>query len=181
MTPLEDALANKDPKQGTATSAIESSESENAEYVLRPLWQRVSAAFGQFCLGAFICVVLLNSRSRIIQRLYLLPSSAMTPTALSPKLPKGGRESQVLVAQNVYHFRGQGNVFPLSQTRLAPGFDKNELAFEASGVWGKFYLGLQNATVSGQQQPVWQTREALFRLWYGAKGKNEMSKFDWVE
>lgn len=174
----------KEPAEGADTpGSIQASDGDKAtgpEYVLRPLWQRAAAAFAQFGLGAFVCVLLLNSRSRIVRRLYLLPSSAVTQTALSPKLPKSNRGGEVLVAQNVYHFRGQGNVFPFSQTQLARGFDQSEVAFEVPGVRGKYYLGLEDAKINGELQPLWQTREALFRLWYGAKGKKEMSKFGWV-
>ncbi|KAI0343543.1 hypothetical protein BDW22DRAFT_1182296 [Trametopsis cervina] len=56
------------------------------EYVLRPIWQRAPAVLGQFCVSAFICILLLNSRAGIVRRLYLLPSSALTPTPLTPPL-----------------------------------------------------------------------------------------------
>jgi hypothetical protein len=182
------------------------------EYVLRPLYQRAPAVLGQFCVSAFVCILLLNSRARIVRRLYVLPSSALTPTALSPVLStpssastaavarlkskkskqpqkhqgESGEQqqqqqlSQVLVAQNVYHFRGQGNVFAFDRTRLVQGYGTNELAFEVDGWRGRFYLGLDGARVEGQQMDQWKAREALFKVWYGARGPREMARYNWV-
>ncbi|KAI0087088.1 hypothetical protein BDY19DRAFT_1073734 [Irpex rosettiformis] len=168
------------------------------EYVLRPWYQRAGAVLGQFCVGAFVCVLLLNSRARIVRKLYLIPSSAVTETALSPKLPPTSKhtpgqaaskahnhnpnDDKILVMQNVYHFRGQGNVFPFSSTDLSAGYDSNELAFEVAGRRGKFYMGLQDASVNGEKMDnAWAAREALFKIWYGTKGKSEMSKYHWVK
>ena len=156
--------------------------------MLRPIWQRAGAVVGQFALGAFVCVLLLNSRARMIRRLYLVPSSSIIETPLAPKLPKGKPQSkasqalrdQVLIAQNVYHFRGQGNVFPLSQCRLTKGFDQNELALEVAGRRGKFYLGLDRVKMNNEPLPNWNTREALFKMFYGTRAQTEMAKLGWI-
>ncbi len=166
-------------------------QQQHPEYELRPLYQRAGAALGQFCVGALVCILLLNSRARIVHKLYLLPSSSLTETALSPKLPKPSlprhpkskvrNEEKILVMQNVYHFRGQGNVFPFSDTTLVQGYDPNEVAFEVKGRRGKFYLGLEGACVNGERfDSAWKAREALFGVWYGEKGKREMARFNWV-
>ncbi|KAI0688472.1 hypothetical protein BC835DRAFT_1284626 [Cytidiella melzeri] len=188
-TPASDEPYTSTSPPGTQVTLPEKPNPTPApEYVLRPLYQRLAAATGQFCVGAFVCVLLLNSRARIVRRLYLLPSSAVTPTTLSPKLPPNPKgpsktsafDDRVLVAQNVYHFRGQGNVFPFAGTKLSQGYDQNELAFEVVGRKGKFYLGLADAVVNGEKLDGWRTKEALFRLWYGAKGRSEMNKYNWV-
>ena len=184
----------KTPEPTEESSTQNSSPPPKPEYVLRPFYQRAGAALGQFCVGAFVCILLLNSRARIVRKLYLLPSSAVTETALSPKMPLKSKpktptnstttrpnDDKVLVLQNVYHFRGQGNVIPFASTSLEAGYDTNELAFSVDGRRGKFYLGLEGASVNGEKMDnAWKAREALFKLWYGSKGKAEMSRYNWV-
>lgn len=185
--PLEEADAPASSSKATDAKPDAQNDPPKGEYVLRPIWQRTGAVVGQFGLGAFVCVLLLNSRARIIRRLYLIPSSDVAPTTLAPKLPKPKPSSrqpdrdQVLVAQNVYHFRGQGNVFPLSCCRLTKGYDPNEVALEVAGVRGKFYLGLDGVTINDEPQTsTWNTREALFKLFYGSKGRTQMAKVGWI-
>lgn len=193
LKPTDDQSESSSKSEADSKQTKAPQQQKQPEYELRPLYQRAGAALGQFCVGAFVCILLLNSRARIVHKLYLLPSSSLTETALSPKLPSSPaqlkskskvtvqNEEKILVMQNVYHFRGQGNVFPFSDTTLSQGYDPNEVAFEVKGRRGKFYLGLEGACVNGERfDSTWKAREALFRVWYGEKGKREMARFNWV-
>lgn len=95
---------------------------------------------------------------------------------------KGGAApsaDRVVVLQNVWHWRGQGNVFPFSACRLERARDDAEAMMTVDGVEGKFFLPLSGGKVNGEDQPAELVRDGLFRAWYGPKKAREMARQAW--
>lgn len=144
---------------------------------MRPIWQRIPIAAGQLFVGIALATLLLGSRSRIVRRLYVIPGSSISPNPnIQPTFPK----QQFLIVQSVHHFRGQGYVAPLKSCHLEKGRDDTEVEMLMKGVTGRFWLGLEGATVEGKKEPVWNTRENIFTAFYGKEGKKVLAKQSWT-
>ena len=174
------------PQDNSKPSAPDASvnaqlEPVEPEYRLRPWYQRVPFAVGQYVVGGLICYVLLSSRARIVRRLYVLPAKDVDLSApLAPKLQKPPHD-RFLVVQNAYHWAGQGEVFPFSAAKLEPAKDESELAMRVDGKIGTYSVMLPDAKINEEKlSSLWDIKQKLFTAWYGEKkGKQELAKLGW--
>ncbi|GJE94709.1 hypothetical protein PsYK624_108800 [Phanerochaete sordida] len=151
------------------------------EFRLRPVWQRIALATGEYAIGAAIAYLLINMRSRLVRRLYVLPGTAVN--AAAPLAPKLRPTDRALVVQNAMHWRGQGKVFPFSTTRLDAGSTDSELLLKVDGESGAWLMALQDAKVDGEEgSSMWDLKKKLYTTWYGEKkGLKELAKHGWEQ
>lgn len=173
-----------EPESGDSAAKPTAQEKDAKEkkghYVLRSWWQRVPFAGGQLFLGIALAALILGSRSRIVRRLYILPpaspSSSTSQTAVrAPILSAAPSGNGRIVLQGVDHWRTQGKVFPKTECTLERGKDESELILWINNVRGHHWFGMQDATINGKKLPVWQSREEIFKAWYGEEKGKKMS------
>ncbi|KAI0657736.1 hypothetical protein C8Q70DRAFT_261530 [Cubamyces menziesii] len=158
----------KDASLPTTEGSNEPSE-RVGHYVPRPLWQRGLFTLANFAGGVGLAAVLLGGRSRIVQRMFIVPVAASAAAAASKTASE-----RLLVIQSPLHTRGQGAVMPLSRTRLLRSPDKTEMMIGLKDRRGHYSLELQGAQVDGQKMSPWDARKALFTIWYGEKKGMQM-------
>lgn len=156
-----------------------SPDASAAEYRLRPVWQRAALASAQYAVGAFIAYLLVSMRSRLVRRLYVVPRAAVDASApFAPKLQPGDR---ALVMQNMWHWHGQGEVYPFSRARLEAGSQDSELVLRIGDKPGGYLMALPRAKVNGEEgSSIWDVKKKLYTSWYGEKrGMQELAKLGW--
>ncbi|KAI0629693.1 hypothetical protein C8Q77DRAFT_1220298 [Trametes polyzona] len=164
--PKDDAPSTPIPVAGEASS---DPAQVVGHYVPRPLWQRGLFTIANFAGGVGLAAVLLGGRSRVVRRLFIVPTASSTSTA-------SGRPAseRLLVIQSPLHTRAQGAVMPLRRTSLLHSPDKSEMLIGLMDRRGHYSLSLQNAEVNGQKMSMWDARKSLFTAWYGEKKGLEM-------
>ncbi|KAI1788347.1 hypothetical protein LXA43DRAFT_1097447 [Ganoderma leucocontextum] len=153
------------PSPPTKTSEPQDPSQVMGHYVLRPRWQRGFFALTTFTTGIVLGAILLGGRSRIVRRMFILPS----PTAASKS--NAGRQ---LVLQSALHTKSQGVVLPLRRTRLVQSPDQAEMMVGLKDGRGHYSLGLEKAEVRGEKMSLWDARKALFTEWYGERKGQQM-------
>ncbi|KAL1945328.1 hypothetical protein VTO73DRAFT_2179 [Trametes versicolor] len=139
-------------------------------YVTRPLWQRSLFTLANFAGGVGLAAVLLGGRSRIVRKMFIVPSAASQATSATA----GRLSDRLLVIQSPLHTKSQGVVMPLNRTRLIHSPEKTEMLIGLKDRRGHYSLGLQGAVVDGQKMSIWDARKSLFTTWYGEKRGMQM-------
>lgn len=139
-------------------------------YVTRPLWQRSLFTLANFAGGVGLAAVLLGGRSRIVRKMFIVPSAASQDTSATA----GRLSDRLLVIQSPLHTKAQGVVMPLNRTRLIHSPEKTEMLIGLKDRRGHYSLGLQGAVVDGQKMSIWDARKSLFTTWYGEKRGMQM-------
>jgi hypothetical protein len=125
---------------------------------LRPLWQRLGVIAGEGLVGSCLAMMIIIGRTRIIRRLWVLPSVPMTTDASIPKVGGGGNHNKHVFLQSVYHSNSQGQLYPyksckLQDTNLAKTSAQAEMLLKVDGIRGYYSLPLEGAKINGQGQP----------------------------
>lgn len=131
-------------------------------YVLRPWWQRGFFALTTFATGIVLGAVLLGGRSRIVRRMFILPS------------PSKSNADRQVVLQSALHTKSQGVVLPLRRTKLVQSPYQGEMMIGLKDGRGHYSLGLEKAEVYGERLSLWDSRKALFTEWYGERKGQQM-------
>jgi len=66
-------------------------------------------------------------------------------------------------------------VVPLASTELLTGSNEKELIVRVDGVSGAFWLNLDGAKLYGKPMSPWDSRDVLFRSWYGEELGRKLS------
>ncbi|KAH9922581.1 hypothetical protein B0H21DRAFT_701452 [Amylocystis lapponica] len=143
-------------------------------YVARPWYIRGGFALGQLFLGVAVASLLLGGRSRLVRRLWILPPLP------APALDQTGKDARRLRIQSMHHFRRQGKEYPLRHCMLKRGVDEKEMLIHVADVRGRFWVGLEGASINGEKLPVWKARDAIYTSWYGEeKGRKLRAEEKW--
>jgi hypothetical protein len=151
------------------TEVVEPVPAPAPKFTLRPMWQRAAAVTGQVAIGSYLAFMILVGRTRIIQKLWILPSSGALDT--SPK------EKRVFM-QCVHHFKRQGQLYPYRACKLQETRPQDkEILVKIDGVRGFYSLALEGARINGQEwasggkgvQMKW-AREELIDAWRAEGG-----------
>lgn len=138
------------------------------------MWQRAAAVTGQVAVGSYLAFMIIVGRTRIIQKLWILPSSAA--------LDASSKDKQVFM-QCVHHFKRQGQLYPYKTCKLQETRTQDtEILMKIDGVRGFYSLALEGAKINGQEwasggkgmQIKWAKEELVdsWRAEGGGKRKN---------
>jgi len=142
--PLED-LPSSSPTEPAQTSATPKPKDLN--YVLRPLWQRVSLASVYVTMAICASAVFFNSRARLINRLHIIALSKSIVGA-------GSSKGRTLFFQTCNNGQTRGHVVPLACCKITlAGSGKALIFLEAKGIQGAFRIGTGDAKIDGQVVP----------------------------
>ncbi|TBU26737.1 hypothetical protein BD311DRAFT_666890 [Dichomitus squalens] len=165
-------LPSKTPENVSSSLETKDPSQASGHYVLRPWWQRGFFALTTFTTGIVLGAILLGGRSRIVRRMFIVPSPASASSSTTkPGTAVPGRQ---VVIQSALHTKNQGVVFPLKRTRLVQSPLKTEMMVGIKDGRGHYSLGLEGAEVNGTKASLWDARKALFTEWYGEKKGQQM-------
>lgn len=163
------AIANRRPDAQPASEVVEKVEEH---YVHQPLFKRIGFALLQSLLGVGIAVVFLESRGRLVRKLYIIPTPSTTATASSSS-------TKSLIIQSARHLGMQGRLYPMERASLEWGpYSKhtNEVFLQIDGLKGRFTLLMDEVEIEGKLLTKWDARVALYDSFYGKNGKKIMAQ-----
>jgi hypothetical protein len=148
-----------DAKGSRADASTKETPPAQAQWELRPEWQRVGLCLGQFGLGMFFASLVLTLRTRIVRTLLVLP-----PLPPSPGVKSTPRR---IFIQCANHSKEVGHVFPMSSTEIPHTQRTLDLLLHVEGIRGGLSLGLDGVRINGEEKPKDKVREQLQELWWG--------------
>lgn len=131
-------------------------QSSQAQYVLRPLWQRVSAVVGVGCAGSYLAFMLIIGRSRIIQRAWIIPATANASTISNATGKPASNTGRQVFFQCVHHWNTQGQLYPYRDCKLHGSAVTNsrkgeqEVLMKIQGLRGFYSMSLEGAKINGE-------------------------------
>jgi hypothetical protein len=133
------------PTDPAQTSPV--SKSKDFNYILRPLWQRVTIAGAYVTLAICAGVVFISSRARYINRMHII---APFESAAGAESFKG----RTLFFQTCNNGRTRGHIVPLAFCKMTfAASDKTLVFLEAKGIRGGFRIGTADARINGEVVP----------------------------
>jgi hypothetical protein len=171
-----------------ASSEQSSSQTSETRYVLRPLWQRVSAVVGLGCAGSYLAFMLIIGRSRIIQKAWIIPAAANASSISGSSGNSASSTGRQLFFQCVHHRKSQGQLYPYRDCKLQGSAvtrknrEEHEVLMKIEGIRGFYSMSLEGAKIKGESvcerkdgSPLKWARRRLFDAW--AEGGGSRPKF----
>lgn len=181
-TPNAPGSAEEPPPRAPERQQTSETERPKGHYVLRPVWQRAAYVAAQIFVGGSIAIILFIGRSRVVRRLFLIPSpKPVVPAPSKTPLPSNARLSdELVVLQTIHTLPNSGQVFPKAKCVLEPGKDHTETMIHVEDVSGKFWLGLTGAKIGGTKMNAWEARDGLLKRWYGEQQARKLkARIEW--
>ncbi|KAG5341508.1 hypothetical protein C0989_009869 [Termitomyces sp. Mn162] len=123
------------------------------QYVMRPIWQRISVCTAHMFFGAGIAAALLITQTRFVRTLAILPAS--------------GAEDRRLFLQCAHNWAKRGKIFPLNKCKLQDGRNSSELILKVAGERGHWYIGFANSDINGKRITGPEARAQVIAAWSG--------------